>query len=994
MNLNDYPLTGGVDIYVDTGGAKNLLYATIGKKIDGQTNKHRTSFGKYTIHYYKMGHSVLSFKKNTDYKVTIKDPEGEKHTLWARNGYKLQGIINGYLNHLIMDKVSREIKRMEADLKIALNNPEANQQIQQRYQLFQQMYGSYLPNEVLSRFQLAVGKIDGLKNAQNYVNESIDGVVNGLCNLKATQPVVGAAMATQQSAMAGILAQKLLGAKSEAQLLKAMQELKGVNRARSIDVPFDTISDHCPVTDKRAFHEEHHKGRREIKDRFVASYELIVKDYHALKQAVRDGVNVAAARAKLKETYDRETSRPYIRFKDKSGPAGYFKFNHAEILAAVNGESSWLIEYDRTAAAPAAPLFGEKEERALSIQINFTALLDADKTLGPADSKSGQEAFKARYEAAKNLAGRGVKAEDFESKDVDLSYISDIVKHYEWCEGSKEISDATKGIGEMLKKYTEKENGEDVVRFNALKNEELAALLDQAGKITSRAPKGSKVYAYGMDIAAAHYEILGDSYGKFAAHFAIGALRTVSAQTESRIALRGAQGLELIDRVFPRALQDGLLLPVAAYQGFSEAGLLNLRHGFSQRLNDDAFRLGIGLVRLPYEARMGHFRESLSAAAENARNLVNWTAGNRIEAAQMANSLVNFVLTSIYDPGTEANHRLYQNYGGITSALGWARSVSQATALRDAALSGFMAPFHTYEFLTSAPPVFKDPANATYLDLAKRKVHAATASIMPTWLQQGQMPENPYYFWLRAVVQNLQSAGTLLVTKRLVSRAHGSSRDVLAASVAVVAKTFFDGLMGSYRREQMEAISHNAQVNLKQKDYALALASFEKLKSMVPYDKLAFQKDGYASMRIFIASGYYESLVFTAMERFKDKVEDDKLLSRLALAVTEKRLDCELSELHAIGDSPDLKEEVRKNATQAADQLKVSDEHLYELFIQLQVARIIKPFPEVNSIWMNRIPCLLGTVSTEQDVEQIKEKLDQLVAAEGFAFDINTKTAM
>jgi len=157
----------------------------------------------------------------------------------------------------------------------------------------------------------------------------------------------------------------------------------------------------------------------------------------------------------------------------------------------------------------------------------------------------------------------------------------------------------------------------------------------------------------------------------------------------------------------------------------------------------------------------------------------------------------------------------------------------------------------------------------------------------------------------------------------------------------------------------------------------------------VPYDAKAFTQASYAGTRISILSGYYDSLNQLAKQVHKEKVEDDSLLIRLCDALSGNRLACVISELVAIGASPDLEKPVQENAKETIDHLQKLEPQLYELFIKLQVDKIISPYPNVTSAWIDGITCVQGIAASPQELEQIKEKLDSLVCGDGWVMEID-----
>lgn len=845
VHLGTYGMNAGVDIQTDSQALKDLWDVLRGVKLHPQSKTFPTDHGDYKIKWYTMGHSILSHRDNKDFKVKIQGPDGKKHTLWVKGLMQLEGKVNKYLQQLIARKSSQELNHFSQSFEELIKQRQI-ETAQSLLDNFRKSYGQNFSVLLLQQYQLFLNENAARQRVENLQQESISKIIAQLKTV-ARAGMLGAADYLEQELLITLLKAKLLDASSEGELKAAANALTEVKKGSYVNPP--DLNEKVDFPIKEWFKKEGKHWRGEIRQRALDRRNEIIQAYKELQAAARAGKGVAEAEKKLKELYQKaETGGKHgfgIRFVDGTTWGDWFKQKYPDIVECAEGKSTWLNNYNKPSEAHAQPVLNEQEQRSLSIAINIHNYNQATQELGDANATPDQRkiAFKARYEAAKNLQERNLQKEDLEG-GRDPNFIKIVIEHYDWCDGSLVCSEAAGTIDILLKRYVKEVDGKQNIHIHQMTESDRGEMRKQAEIITQSAKKESEIYKYAHEALCYNYQILADSYGKFGSLFLTQTF-TDYAQQHGYAKLVAAS--RLLNICFPTLVQDTLILSWAHLQGNTSAGLSNLFKNMNNTLPQ--------------------FQELKKS---------------KINLLDTAWNMTTAVLPLILDPQQEGNRGFYQGVQLFSGTISRVQNYLQGT-YKTPLLSA--APFDLYEFLVEQPEPPKGLGQATWIDSCKSYVHQTLQQVMPNFLQPGHLPENQIYYAVKHLAANVGSAYTVIQAGRRMTGSHGDDRDVKAGVLFASAMTLMQAWQGKFSEECASAMLKNAQYYLEHAMFFEAHASIlslqEYLKGRAPGSD---KETAWMKMELFcleanficiyqIAAQYAQQQNWTAAEPYFKQLE-------------------------------------------------------------------------------------------------------------------------
>lgn len=845
INVKGYATTGSVDIQVDGDVLKDLWHALVETKIHPKASRYPTSVGDYKIKWYTMGHSVCSSKVNKDYKVKIIDPDGKKHTLWIKGIFNLESRVRECVGELS----AKEIRIKFQNFIQSFNDLLEQKQIQSAQSLldhFFNKFGSHFSSIKHKQLQNLLDENAVILRLELLQNQPIHALIE---QIKTTihSGMIGSAANLEQSFLKKMLIEKLLDSGCEKELIAAASSLANIKQGNYVHPP--DLNEEVDFPIKEWFVKARHAGREEMRDRGIGCRDRILNAYKSMITAIRSGSGAFEAENEFKRIIKKEELGKAdgfgIKFVNRTTFGEWFKEKYPEVWNCYNEASDWFKDYRAKSSEEGVPFLKEEEVRSISIAMNIKNCNVASKIIHnpDADLKSRQKAFLQRYEAAKNLVERGLKKNDLELGS-DPHFAKAVIEHFEWCEGSVACSDATAEIDKVLKPFLQIENGKTIVQIHQMNESERLEMKKYAELIGKHAKKEGQLHKFAQDALRYNYQILADSYGKFASLFIANAVSEYGYLHGNRAAIVLPQ---VISAICPNLLQDFFIVPLAYSQGNGPIALYNV--------------------------------------AENLKAIKNLTA-QKLTLLDSGWHLALTALPLIFNPSCEQNRSFFQKVNLCSSLLSKTQSYVQGT-LKQHLL--FSTPFDLFEFLVDAPEALRSPQEWTVIDTCKNYIHRSLLWIMPNFLQPGNLPENESYYAIKHFTGNLGVALTTVSASRKFKGAHGDDRDVKAGVIYAISMTGFQALTGRFTEERVSAILKNAQYNLQKHQYVEALPSLLRLQEFInqKLEKEA-ESEKLAKLEMFSLEGYYICIYQIALKLTQEQkyAEAEPYLRKLEEAVS------------------------------------------------------------------------------------------------------------
>lgn len=622
-------------------------------------------------------------------------------------------------------------KKMNQEISKFSNNFNQNinnRNVPEAQKILNSFFGLHtnLPSSMKQPYQLTINEAQVRERVRNLQGASIATIALTL-NASTQSGFVSRAQFIEQELLRDLLIKELRNS-GTAEDFQNCQSLTQVNRGEYVEIP-NLIRPEFPSQDDFRGHNKHYSN--EMRDRALASVNRILDAYSTLENTVREGLNPKVVLDNLKNIFNKEKDGGFegfgIRLHKGRNLGWLFETNYPEIVKCVNGTSQWLKEYNvKSSPNNASPLITSNELRFAEIYKNLQDCLQAASS-----------------------------------------------------------------INVILDKYSEQsKDGNKIIKIHQITDEERYKMRSLAEMISKNSQKESELYKFAQNALSFNYQILSDSYGKYAGLFLMNAFSDYAQGLEKKSHKILAQSFTMLHTVCPSLLQDLSILPLAYMQGHSAVALNNLRS-----------------------------------------NVLKGLPSNLTEASFASIKVAKAALPLILDPQDKKNRGIYQNLSVASSIVSAAQDLQNETVMLSYLPT---APFEIYEFLASepeSPPV----GEATWIDEVKYLLYYTVTSFIPKSFQirPGNLPENVAYYAFKQMATNFSIGSSAISATRKITGTHGSGRDIKAAAVFGAALIPIQYYVGKFDEQCCSAMVSNANYHLKNSDYEKVLPSIISLQKQL-----------------------------------------------------------------------------------------------------------------------------------------------------------------